>query len=329
MRRFFAPFGAFVLSALTITALWSWLGRSVDIVAVPSGRIDCLSYVPTHRGGHPLLGPDYTIPAHLIEQDLAAIRSLTGCIRTYSTYGVQGEVLPVAAAMGLEVLLGIWTGADDARNQQEIDAALDAARRFPHAIRAIVVGNEVLLRREMTAQRLAGIINAVKARTEHPVAYADIYEFWRRNPIVAEAADRLLVHVLPYWDDPTPVSIGQVQAHVRTILDGMREAFPRARIEIGEIGWPSAGRTRGYAVPDRVNQARFVREFAAQAGALQMRYNLIEAIDQPPAGSRCCSLSQAPSPWTHPATGRRSPGRRPAGCSRYQACRPWARSLPA
>lgn len=281
MRHLLACFGAFVLCAFAVASLWSWLGRPVDVAAAPAQRMDCLSYVPTHRDGHPLLGADYTVPAHLIERDLTAIRSLTGCIRTYSSYGVQGDVLPVAAALGLEVLLGIWIGADDSRNQKEIDAALAAAARHPHAVRAIVVGNEVLLRREMTGERLAGIINSVKARSTHPVAYADIYHFWRRNPVVAEAADRLLVHVLPYWDDPTPVSIEEVQAHVRTIIDGMRTAFPRARIEIGEIGWPSAGRTRGNAAPGRVNQARFVREFAAQAGALQMRYNLIEAIDQP------------------------------------------------
>lgn len=281
MKYFVACVTAFVLSSTVIAALWFWLGRPVELVAVASGRIDCLSYVPTHRGGHPLHGPDYTVPAQLIERDLAALRALTGCIRTYSTYGVQGEVLPVAAEMGLEVLLGIWIGADEERNRQEIDAALAAAARYPQAIRAIVVGNEVLLRREMTGQRLAGIINEVKARTTHPVAYADIYEFWRRNPVVAEAVDRALVHVLPYWDDPTPVSIDQVQALVRTILDDMRTSFPQARIEIGEIGWPSAGRTRGNAVPGRVNQARFVREFTAQAGALGMHYNLIEAIDQP------------------------------------------------
>jgi len=163
MKYCLACVAAVVLSATAIAALWSWLGRPVDLVAVPFGRIDCLSYVPTHRGAHPLRGPDYTVPAQLIEKDLAALRALTGCIRTYSSYGVQGEVLPVAAAMGLEVLLGIWIGADEARNRQEIDAALAAAARHPQAIRAIVVGNEVLLRREMTAQRLAGIINLIEA----------------------------------------------------------------------------------------------------------------------------------------------------------------------
>ncbi|MEL0020232.1 MAG: hypothetical protein VW709_10175, partial [Rickettsiales bacterium] len=113
----------------------------------------------------------------------------------------------------------------------EIDAALKVAAQHPDAVRAIVVGNEVMLRREMTGERLAGIIESVKARTVHPVAYADIYEFWRRNPAVAQAADKLLVHVLPYWDDPTPVSIDDVQEQVRTVVDRMRAAYPHKDLE--------------------------------------------------------------------------------------------------
>ena len=271
---------AFLLSAAVVSAIWLWLARPTAIVAVPEGRFNCLSYVPTHPGGDPLRGQDYEIPPLLIERDLAALLPLTGCIRTYSSYGVQGQVLPVAARMEMKVLLGIWISADDARNQMEIDAALKVAAQHPDAVRAIVVGNEVMLRREMTGERLASVIESVKARTVHPVAYADIYEFWRRNPAVAQAADKLLVHVLPYWDDPTPVSIDDVQEQVRTVVDRMRAAYPHKDLEIGEIGWPSAGRTRGHAVPNRVNQARFMREFAAQARALGIRYNLIEAIDQ-------------------------------------------------
>lgn len=251
------------------------------MIAVPDGRFNCLSYVPTTPYNHPLVGPDYKVPDGLIENDLKALSTLTKCIRTYSSYGVQGEVLPVAAKLGIKVLLGIWIGENEKRNKIEIDAALKVANQYPEAVRAIVVGNEVMLRREMSAERLAGIIRSVKARTSLPVAYADIYEFWRRNPVIAEAADRLLVHVLPYWDDPTPVSIDDVQVLVRKVIDQMRSTFPDKVVEIGEIGWPSAGRTRGYAVPSRVNQARFMREFTAQAGALGMHYNLIEAIDQP------------------------------------------------
>lgn len=281
VKNLLNPLATLVLTAALSTALWFWLAKPVEIVAVPDGRFDCLSYVPTTLDQHPHVGPDYEVPAGLIESDLKALLPFTHCIRTYSSYGVQGKVLPIAAKLGLKVLLGVWIGDNEKRNKVEIDAALGVAEQYPEAVRAIVVGNEVMLRREMSGERLAGIIKSVKARTSLPVTYADIYEFWRRNPAIAEAVDMALVHVLPYWDDPTPVSIDDVQVQVRKVVDQMRASFPNKDIEIGEIGWPSAGRTRGYAVPNPVNQARFMREFTAQAGALGMRYNLIEAIDQP------------------------------------------------
>lgn len=280
MSRIHAFIATVLVAVIGING-WSWLGRPIDMPPMPGGRLQCLSYAPTHDGGSPLDGTDYTLPAGLIERDLDALRPVTDCLRTYSSYGVQGEVLPLAAERGFKLLLGIWIGADEVRNATEIDAALRLAEKYPQAIRAIVVGNEVLLRREMTGERLAAIINSVKARTDLPVTYADIYEFWRRNPVVGAAVDIITIHVLPYWDDPTPVSIDQVQAHVRGIVERARATLAKKPIQIGEIGWPSAGRTRGLAVPTLVNEARFVREFANQAASLGLPYNIIEAIDQP------------------------------------------------
>lgn len=272
---------AFTVVAVSSVLGWGWLGQPVDMPPVPNGRLECLSYAPTHAGGSPLDGADYTVPDGMIARDLDALKAITSCLRTYSSYGVQGEVLPLAAERDMQLLLGIWIGAEDERNAIEIDAALKLAATYPQAVRAIVVGNEVLLRREMTGERLAKIIADVKARTTLPVTYADIYEFWRRNPVVGEAVDIITVHVLPYWDDPTPVSIDQVQDHVRTIVETARRTLAQKPIQIGEIGWPSSGRTRGLAVPSRVNEARFVREFATQAASLGLPYNVIEAIDQP------------------------------------------------
>ncbi|MGE0253547.1 MAG: hypothetical protein AB7N54_14940 [Alphaproteobacteria bacterium] len=265
------------------TALWAWLGRAVDIVDVPAGRLQCLSYAPTTDDASPLTATDgvYTVPPGLIAADLAALAPYTECVRTYSMLGSQGDVLAAAAAAGMQVMVGIWIGADDRRNEREIAAALDLAHAHPAAVRAIVVGNEVLLRREMTGERLARIIRSVKARTSLPVTYADIFEFWRRNPVVVDAVDFATIHVLPYWDDPAPVDIDAVQAHVRMIVAQARETIRDKPIRIGEIGWPSAGRTRAGAVPSRVNEARFVREFAAQAASIGLPYNLIEAVDQP------------------------------------------------
>jgi len=278
------PCAAAIALAVSISiALWAWLGRPVPIVDAPTGRLECLSYAPTTDDASPLTAVEgvYTVPAGLIAADLAALAPYTECVRTYSMLGSQGDVLAAAAAAGMQVMVGIWIGADDVRNEREIAAALAIAHAHPKAVRAIVVGNEVLLRREMTGERLARIVRSVKARTDLPVTYADIFEFWRRNPVVVDAVDFVTIHVLPYWDDPAPVGIDAVQAHVRTIVATARQTFPGKAIRIGEIGWPSAGRTRAGAVPTRVNEARFVREFAAQAATIGLPYNLIEAVDQP------------------------------------------------
>ena len=270
--------------ALALSGLgWMWLGRPIALPDVPDGRFQCLSYTPHSEAGSPLTAgaEGYSIPPGLIAQDLALLKAYTGCVRTYSVLGQQGDVLAAAAAEGMQVLLGVWIGADEDRNRREIGRALELSRAHPEAVRAIVVGNEVLLRREMTGARLAALLRSVKARTGLPVAYADISHFWLQSPEVAEAADLILLHILPYWDDPHAGPVAEAEASVRAIVARARAAWPTKRIEIGEIGWPSAGRTRSRAAPGRVNEARLVRGIAAGAAALGMRYNLIEAIDQP------------------------------------------------
>lgn len=282
MRRIAALVGLIVAMGSSF-GLWKWLGQPVEMVDVPGGHLQCLSYTPAAGSESPLTATKglFKVPDGMIERDLEILSQYTDCIRTYSMLGDQGKAMKAAADAGIKVLVGIWIGDNDKRNALEIDRALELASQYPQAVRAIVVGNEVLLRREMTGERLAAIIESVKARTSFPVTYADIYTFWKRNPVVGEAVDLVTVHVLPYWDDPHPVTIDEVQAHARKIIEDTQALFPNKTVQIGEIGWPSAGRTRSGAVPTLVNEARFVREFAAQAASIGVPYNLIEAIDQP------------------------------------------------
>jgi len=271
---------AFLLVSAVFLALWAWLGRPVALPEVAAGRLDCVSYTP-YDGGSTPLDPEYTVPLTRIEADMDAISRMTSCIRTYASAGIQGEVVPIAERHGIVVLQGIWISGNAEMDAKEIAAGLAVARAYPLTVKALVVGNEVLLRRELPGQELAALIARVRAASPVPVTYADIFEFWRRNPVVAEAVDFMSVHVLPYWDDPTPVGIDEVQAHSRRIIERVGETFPDKRFIVGEIGWPSAGRTRGRAEPSRVNQARFVREFAAVAAEIGVDYNLIEGLDQP------------------------------------------------
>lgn len=278
MHRLFA-IPAFLLAAVLAFVFWSWLGRPVAMTDAPGGRLQCLSYTPYDGSSSPL-EKAYTVDPKRILADLTALHPYTECLRTYSSLPPQGEVVRVAEQLGMQVYLGIWISANAEDNAKEIAAALALAKAHPKAVRALVVGNEVMLRREMTGEQLADIIRDVKARSGLTVTYADIFEFWRRNPVLAQAVDFMSVHILPHWDDPAPVSIDEVQAHVRGIIARVQETFPGKPMIIGEIGWPSAGRTRGAAVPSLVNQARFIREFVSGAEAIGVPYNIIEAVDQ-------------------------------------------------
>jgi exo-beta-1,3-glucanase (GH17 family) len=278
-RNFIRIALAFLAVAAAAVAGWWGLGRPVALVDMPGGRIECLSYTVTYPGGSPI-DPDFKAPPGMLDADMKALKPLTDCIRTYSSLGSQGDAAAAAAKAGIKVMLGIWVSADDAATAKEIARAVELAKAYPDAIRMLVVGNEVLLRREMTPEKLGRIIRSVKAQVPHPVTYADIYEFWRRNAKLADSVDVISVHVLPYWDDPTPVSIDEVQAHIKGIVDRARATFPGRAMLIGEIGWPSAGRTRGAARPSVVNEARFLREFARNATSVGLPYNVIEAVDQ-------------------------------------------------
>jgi glucan 1,3-beta-glucosidase len=277
-RLLIAP--ALLLAAIPAFFFWSWLGRPVPMTDAPGGRLQCLSYTPYDGSSSPLSAATYRVDPEKIRADLTALHPFTECLRTYSSLPPQGEVVRVAEALGMQVYLGIWIGANEEENAKEIAAALALAKAHPRAVKALVVGNEVMLRREMTGEQLAAIIRDVKALSGLTVTYADIFEFWRRNPVLAEAVDFMSIHILPHWDDPAPVSIDEVQAHVRGIIARVQQTFPGKAMIIGEIGWPSAGRTRGAAVPSLVNQARFIREFVSGAEAIGVPYNIIEAVDQ-------------------------------------------------
>lgn len=276
-RWLFLP--ALAAALLGAWLCWRWLGAPVALPDGPS-RLACLSYTPTGPGRLGATTPGW-VSRERIEADVALLARYTGCLRLYSPLGTSPDVVAAAQARGLRVMLGAWIGRDDEQNGKEIRAALALARSYPATVSALVVGNEVLLRREMSPAQLAALIRAVRAESPVPVAYGDVAHFIGDNPEIVEAADLLLIHLLPYWDDPAPPPADEAADLVLRVYADFRADHPGKEVMIGETGWPSRGRMRGPARPGVIEEARFVREFAARAEALGIRYNLIEAIDQP------------------------------------------------
>jgi len=265
--------------AASLTYWWA-VGRPQPVVDAPAGKIACVSYTP-FRGAETPFDPTLMVPPERIEEDLARLAPVVGCVRTYATDQGLQAVPEIAARHGMQVLLGIWIGREAPANRQQIETAVALARAYPDAIRAIIVGNEVLLRGEQSGATLASFLREVKERTGKPVTYADVWEFWlRAPPELAAAADFITVHVLPYWEDD-PVAAEAGVAHLRSVLAKVDAAFPGKPVLVGETGWPSAGRERRAALPGRLEQARYLRGFLDYAAAAGLDYNLIEAFDQP------------------------------------------------
>jgi exo-beta-1,3-glucanase (GH17 family) len=271
-----------ILLLLTLAAnffFWQWLGKPVELPDVPNARYDCLSYT-AYTEGHDPTNPELTLSKEILDADMQALSKITDCIRLYSTRGTTPDSIEAAKKYGIKVILGAWVGGDAKNNRAEIDNAIKLAKQHGESIKMVVVGNEVLLRQEMGYEQLGDMINQMKEQVTQPVAYADVYDFWIQYPQMADYADVILVHLLPYWGDPAPTS-AEAQNVLETSLKDFIGRFKGKTIMIGETGWPSAGPPRQQAVASVVDQARFVRNFIQSANQLHVSYNLIEALDQP------------------------------------------------
>jgi exo-beta-1,3-glucanase (GH17 family) len=262
--------------------VWWWLATPVTLARAPidpASKLECVSYAP-FRGAQSPLSPTTQVPPEQIARDLAQLAEISKCVRTYSVENGQDQIPALAGKVGLKVIQGIWLGSNRLKNQAQISTAVGLVKEYPGVITSVVVGNEVLLRGEMTATDLAANIRAVKAQVSVPVTYADVWEYWLRNREVYDAVDFVTIHILPYWED-FPIRAKHAAAHVDTIRKRLAVAFPAKEILIGETGWPSAGRMRDGALPSRANQARVVSEILDLAKSEGFRVNLIEAYDQP------------------------------------------------
>ncbi len=271
---------ACLLGLLALGGFWYGLGQPVILpdAATPTHKLQCASYTPFDKDQSPFDVPFKLRPARM-DADLALLATRFECIRTYSMTGL--DALPdLARKHGLKLMIGAWVNSNPVDTEQEVDLLIKSANANPDVVTAVIVGNEALLRKEVTGAQLARLINKVKSQVKQPVTYADVWEFWLKHPEVAPAVDFLTIHLLPYWEDD-PSNIDVALRHVADVRQVFGNKFAPKDVMIGETGWPSEGRQRETAVPSRVNEAKFIRGFVAMAEQEGWRYNLIEAFDQP------------------------------------------------
>jgi exo-beta-1,3-glucanase (GH17 family) len=281
--RFNIFYALFNLAILIAIAAWLWQQNTPQALTEPAlptnGKLQCVSYAPYYGKDQTPFKKETFIPPAQIDKDLAILAKQFDCVRIYSVDQGLSHVPKAAEKLGMKVLLGAWIGSVSSKNDRELDLAIKIANQYPDTVKGLIVGNEVLLRRELKQDAMRMYLERAQRGTEVPVTYADVWEFWIKNKELQDAVDYVTVHILPYWEDH-PVSIEEGVKHTNDVMFRLSSIFTKP-LFIGETGWPSVGRQRQESTPSLVNQARYIREFLQVAHDKQWNYNLIEAIDQP------------------------------------------------
>lgn len=278
-RNTLPPLIASIVVAAIVWAIIAW-PRTIEHEW--QGPLKSASFAPFHDGQSPL-EEIFPTPDE-VESDMQLLQGVFEGIRTYTARGGMKVVPALADQYGFHLTHSAWLGREtDAKgkesNEREIEALIRAANRYPNAIDRVIVGNEVLLRQDLTPEQLIAYIDRVQAEVHQPVSYADVWAFWLKYPQVAEHVDFITIHILPYWEDE-PVSVKEAHAHLLEHIAIIKERFPGKPILVGETGWPTQGRSRGPAAANRVNAAEYLRGLPALAAEHDFDYNVVEAFDQ-------------------------------------------------
>jgi exo-beta-1,3-glucanase (GH17 family)/cellulose synthase/poly-beta-1,6-N-acetylglucosamine synthase-like glycosyltransferase len=248
-----------------------------------NGMLPSVSYAPFEGTAHPDV--DNIPSADKIRADMRKLSTITRAIRLYSSTGGVEMVPPIAAEFGLKVMVGAWIDKNVDRNEREIAAAINLARRNSNVV-GIVVGNETVYRGEQKVEDLIELIKRVKKSVDVPVTTGEIWNIWidnfkdtpRDQPTLFSTVDFIAAHVLPYWENFTDKqAVDQAVDRYNLLRDQLRGKH----IVIAEFGWPSAGYNLLNANPGPFEQASVLRNFVTRADAIGMDYNIVEAIDQP------------------------------------------------
>lgn len=217
------------------------------------------------------------IPKEQIRQRMEIIAPYTKWIRTFgSTNGLE-EAAGIARQLDLKIAMGAWLDKNDTTNQEEIMNLIEEARN--NRVDCAIVGSEVLLRGDMTENKLIDYIKQVKNAVPWiPVTYGGSYSELLNHTDVVEACDIVLANYYPYWEG---IAMEEAITHLHAQHRKLSKATPGKEIWVSETGWPSDGETIDKAVPTLQNACYYFLNFISWARAENVNYFYFEALDEP------------------------------------------------
>ncbi|KAI1114139.1 glycoside hydrolase superfamily [Nemania sp. NC0429] len=187
-----------------------------------------------------------------VTRDVAVLSQLTNTIRLYGTDCNQTEMTLHAIKQlkmedEIKVWLGVWQDDNNVTNSRQLDTMwriLDEYGDKP--FKGLIIGNEILFRKQMTAQQLGTLLDDVRTNLSNhnwnlPVATSDLGDNWDAS--LAELSDYIMGNVHPFFaGQDAKVAASWTQTFWQGKAGSFFKSDPEKNV-ISEIGWPTKGGT--------------------------------------------------------------------------------------
>ena len=194
----------------------------------------CLTYPPSQNN---------------VTRDIAVLSQLTNTIRLYGTDCNQTEmVLHAFDKLGLtdmKVWMAVWLDKNTTTNDRGLAAMNDILKKKgDKPFSGVILGNEVLFRKDLTATQLDQVVSDVKKNFTElsvnlPVAIADLGDDWTAD--LTKNVDVVMSNIHPFFAGVTAEEAAGWTWSFWQTHDVVLTAGTNKKNVISEVGWPSEG----------------------------------------------------------------------------------------
>lgn len=209
-----------ILAGLFQVFFWISQDHELTLNQNSFDRIESLSYTPYEGNDKKML------PLEKIKEDTKVLSFFTKKLRTYSTDDAEIILKVLTKNENLKIDLGIWLSSNYKENFYEISRAVELTKKYPQFINSVIVGNEVLLRKDLSEKELISYVDFVSSLMKIPVTTAETWDEWEKVPSLAKHVDFVTIHILPYWEG---ITIDTFDSYVLDKYERIKKLFPKKK----------------------------------------------------------------------------------------------------
>ncbi|OIP13453.1 MAG: glycosyl hydrolase, partial [Comamonadaceae bacterium CG2_30_57_122] len=173
-------------------------------------------------------------------------------------------------------------------NAAEIERLIDLAKRYPHIIFSVAVGNEATVDwtdHFVPVSHMIDYVRHVKQHVSQPVTFCENYVPWQHKlrDLVAEV-DFISLHTYPVWEYK---HIHEALDYTKDNVESVARLYPDKPIVITEAGWATHSNGRGIQPENSSEelQAIYYQDLMTWSAQTGLMVFVFEAFDEPWKGS--------------------------------------------